>query len=145
MKLFLLLFCLSFLAQSPEAGLLPQVEKKKQRETEAGLGSECENCKNPDIEELVNLLLKPLNIKTCHLLPCKEESKRASCKHLMEGKLSDYWAQELIGSDLLREELEKTKAPDMKNWIAVFDTDEVDYNRAVKNLISDKGPHAVLP
>ncbi|MDE0518579.1 MAG: hypothetical protein OXH36_03355 [Bdellovibrionales bacterium] len=132
--------------QSTEAGLLPQTEKKTQKKTEAGLGSECENCKNPHLEELANIIQKPLNIKTCHLLSCKEGAKGASCKHLMEGKLSDYWAQRmLIGSDLLREELKKTSPPGIENWIAVFDSQEYGHNTAVKNLISDEGPHAVLP
>ena len=64
---------------------------------------------------------------------------------LKEGKLSDYWAQELIGSDLLREELEKTPAPEMTNWLAVFDNQRSKHNIPVKNLISDEGFHAVLP
>ena len=71
----------------------------------------------------------------------------------MNSTLSDYWAQELIGSDLLREELEKVPAPEKKNYIAVFDSrqgnhaqnDLDSHSIKVKNLISDEGVHAVLP
>ena len=116
-------------------------------ETEAGFTFECKNCKNQAIEQVAKVMQKALNIRTCGLLSCKKKSKggRAACEHLNEGKLSDYWAQELIGSDLLREELEKTPTPDIENWIAVFDTKHREHNTAVKNLISDEGLHAVLP
>ena len=63
----------------------------------------------------------------------------------MKGTLSDYWAQELIGSDLLREELKATPPPERKNWIAVFDSPGMNHSTHVKNLISNEGPHAVLP
>ena len=68
-------------------------------------------------------------------------------QNLIGGKLSDYWAQELTGSDLLREELlKKTAPPDIENWIAVFDTRvSSNHNIYVRNLISDEGAHAVLP
>ena len=88
----------------------------------------------------------PLNIRICNLLPCEKKSRtETSCIHLMNGTLSDYWAQELIGSDLLKEELKKTPAPKRPNWLAVFDTREWDHNIDVEKLISDKGPHGVLP
>ena len=35
---------------------------------------------------------------------------------LFEGKLSDYWAQEMIGADLLREELNQVTPP-VKNLV----------------------------
>lgn len=57
--------------------------------------------------------LRPLNIRTCNLLSHGQE--------LMDGMLSDYWAQELIGSDLLRKELENAPPFKRPNWIAVFD------------------------
>ena len=81
----------------------------------------------------------PLNNNT---KDCKLSSHKWG---LMGGELSDHWAQELIGSDLLREELEKTPSPRISNWIAVFDSRQGEHNIHVKNLISDEGPHAVLP
>lgn len=68
----------------------------------------------------------------------------------MEGKLSDHWAQELIGSDLLREELKKNPPLKRPNWIAVFDVHRQNHTIGVTHLISDeefhdKDFHAVLP
>ena len=83
--------------------------------------------------------------ESCKFIPSKQG--------LMNSTLSDYWAQELIGSDLLREELEKFPAPDKENYVAVFDSrdgnnleDDLDSHAVkVRNLISDEGIHAVLP
>ena len=111
---------------------------KTNKKTEAGFNVECKNCKNQKLESLIAVSQKALDIKTCNIVSGK--------LGLMKGKLSDYWAQELIGSDLLREELEKTPPPDIENWIAVFDAkDEDHHDIGVKNLISDEALHAVLP
>ena len=101
-------------------------------DTETDFIKHCPSCR-----EQTQLLPESLNIRTCNLVSHEQE--------LMDGTLSDYWAQELIGSDLLREELEKTPAPEIPNWIAVFDNQEENHNIYVKNLISDEGLHAVLP
>ena len=80
-------------------------------------------------------------------------------RDIEKGKFSDYWAQELIGVDLLREELKKEPAPMKENFIAIFDSGgeppliqskklsmkQWPHGILVKNLISDEGPHAVLP
>ena len=84
-----------------------------------------------------NLLQSQLNIKTCGLVSDKQA--------LIDGKLSDHWAQELIGADLLKEELEKTLPPNKENWIMILDGKKRDHNILVQSLISDKGPHSVLP
>ena len=61
------------------------------------------------------------------------------------GELSDYWAQERVGTDLLKQELEKAP-PVKKHLVAVFDTPRQNrHDISVKNLISDKGRHSVLP
>ncbi len=71
-----------------------------------------------------------------------EESRHAT------KTLSTYWAQNMIGADLLKQELKKTK-PHKKNLVAVFDffppyvADS--HGISVKNLISGKGDQAVLP
>ena len=71
----------------------------------------------------------------------------ASSKHkLKDGKLTDYWAQEMVGADLLKEELEKTSPlPEDKHLVAVFDTPTGSHNIYVQNIISHEGPQAVLP
>ena len=63
---------------------------------------------------------------------------------LQEGKLSDYWAQRMIGSDLIKEELEKVE-PNTKKLVQLFDRDKNQHGMKAKNLISDEGDHSVLP
>ena len=77
---------------------------------------------------------------------------RASCKlasskyRLQDGKLTDYWAQEMVGADLLREEIEKAPPlPEDKHLVSVFDTPSGNHNIHVQNIISHEGPQAVLP
>ena len=64
---------------------------------------------------------------------------------LLDNKLSDYWAKELIGADLLREDLENTSAPDKENFIAMFDLPTNEHDARVKHVISDDGKNGVLP
>ncbi|MCY4320838.1 MAG: S8/S53 family peptidase, partial [Bdellovibrionaceae bacterium] len=109
----------------------------KSKGTEADFNFKCEDCKNEELNSIGKVTQKALNIKTCDIVSHK--------RNLKWDTLSDYWAQELIGSDLLREELEKVPDPNIENWIAVFDTKDVDHNIHVKNLISDWDRHAVLP
>ncbi|MCY4321442.1 MAG: S8 family serine peptidase [Bdellovibrionaceae bacterium] len=125
----LLFFIFSFFLLAKEPAKLEQ--------TEANFNFECEDCNNQELDQIGKVTEKALNLKTCDIVSHKRDLKG--------GTLSDYWAQELIGSDLLREELEKVPAPNIENWIGVFD-DEIDnHNIQVKNLISDEGIHAVLP
>ena len=119
------------------------LQAKGKDKTEAGFTFECRTCKSLEMEamkEAAEAVEKTSNKqanRACPVIPGK--------RGLMSGRLSDYWAQEMIGSDLLREELKKTNPPVRENWIAVFDSHKEDHNIAVKNLISDDGPHAVLP
>ena len=83
-----------------------------------------------------------LNIRTCDIVSSSEKLK--------EGRLSDYWAQELIGSDLLREEVEAVPALRGKPSIEIVDDFMSGHNHdshgnLVSNLILDEGLHAVLP
>ena len=116
---------------------IAEAKQKKGSETEGDFVFECEDCKNQAVKSIAKVSQKALNIRTCGLISDKRK--------LMKGSLSDYWAQELIGSDLLREQLEKTPPPDQEDWIAVFDYLKGDHKIAVKNLISDEALHAVLP
>ena len=59
--------------------------------------------------------------------------------------LPTYWAQEMIGADLLREKLKKAK-PVEKHLVAVFDGPPGSFHATgVRNLISGEGKQAVLP
>ena len=61
------------------------------------------------------------NLRTCGIV--------TATKKLNKGRLSDYWAQEMIGSDLLRkglkDALEKNPLPEDKMVIAVFDSEKL--------------------
>ena len=67
---------------------------------------------------------------------------------LKQGRLSDYWAQEIIGADLLKELLKKASplSPDF-HLVSVWDTGfkTAQHGDFVKNLIADSGPHSLLP
>ncbi len=88
---------------------------------------------DPFLEESLN----PLNIRSCGVV--------SDSHSLKEGELSDYWAQELIGSDLLREELEKYPPPEKQHFISVVDWEGDSHDESVKKLVSGEGPQAVLP
>ena len=64
--------------------------------------------------------------------------------NLMEGELSDHWAQELIGTDLLREEVRNYPVPPDTNFISVFD-DRGEHSHKVRQLISGTSTYATLP
>ena len=64
---------------------------------------------------------------------------------LQSGKLSDYWAQRMIGSDLIKEELEQMDPVGKKELVRVFDARTRDHYAKVSNLISDDGDHSILP
>ena len=124
----------SFLADD---SLLSPLLSRNKKTTE---GSICLDCQFPK-KETLNI---PVNVRNCGLV--------SSSHSLRDGRLSDYWAQELIGSDLLREELKQVPPPNKKNWLAVFDNFKEDekgkgreHGTLVRNLISDEGSHAVLP
>lgn len=88
------------------------------------------------------VLSEEINLKNCNILTSEYQLK--------EGKLSDFWAQEIIGADLLKEELKQAAPlPENKYLISVFDSNNgaltIDHDVRVKNLITDSGPHSVLP
>ena len=128
--LILKLLCFSLLAQPNE------------KETEAGsLGANSctEDC--PSTQETLSDIQKILQKGTAK--PCELAS---SMHNLREGVLTDYWAQQMVGADLLREELEKADPlPINKLLVAVLDKKRKDHYIHVKNIISHTGPQAVLP
>ena len=79
------------------------------------------------------------NLRTCGVL--------TDHLSLRNGKLSDHWAQEMIGSDLLKKNIQQTNLPPPRynNFIAVFDDPIGDHKLHVFSLISGQGKSAVLP
>lgn len=103
---------------------------------------------NPGTQEEITTLKTKVSSSVCEITPSERELKG--------GTLSDFWAQELTGADLVREELKNTPAlPENYNLVAVFD----DFNKGndeamlttdnhgvlVGNLISSEERQAVLP
>ena len=124
----------------PDALLHPNNKAiHKESETEAGAISCTVDCdQTPYNLSILQNTLKELTPEPCEPLSSKQKLK--------DGKLTDYWAQEMVGADLLREEIEKAPPlPEDKFLVAVFDTTSDDHNIHVQNLISHEGEQAVLP
>ena len=86
---------------------------------------------------------KAKNLRTCNIT--------TGNFNLRHGKLSDYWAQDMIGADFMKQELKKAR-PVKKHLVAVFDNStplkqlgRKRHDTAVRNIISNKGQQAVLP
>ena len=89
------------------------------------------------------------DLKSCNII-----SHKLQLNHVFSGTskskapLSDYWAQEMIGADLLRKELRDMPTV-KKHFIHLFDINRPagprGHDNTVKNLISDSGRHSVLP
>lgn len=94
-------------------------------ESETEADSTCtDDCVHPQTSdqkttfEIQNIIQAALPTESCELLPTEHQLK--------DGKLTDYWAQEMIGADLLREEIKKAPPlPEDKFLVAVFDSTEV--------------------
>lgn len=79
------------------------------------------------------------NVKSCNIVPSQLRGR-----YEYKG-LSDYWAQEKIGSDLMKEELKNAPRP-KKHLVSVWDSPYSQrHDVGVKNLISGSGRQAVLP
>lgn len=98
---------------------------------------EAETRAHPDEQKSVHSPHKENREESCNFISSQYKVK--------DGELSDYWAQELIGSDLLRKELKKAPAPEKRNYLSIFDTGKNSHDVAVKNLISGEELHSVLP
>ena len=89
------------------------------------------------------------NLKTCNIISHKLNRYHVfSYKQKEDTPLSDYWAQEMIGADLLKKEMQDLP-PIKKHFIQLFDVNKPEgpagHDHKVKNLISDGGKHSVLP
>ena len=80
------------------------------------------------------------NLKTCNIVSSQLRLPDPDDKNT----LTDYWAQEMVGADLLKEEVEKAD-PIKKKIVETFDTREDGHASKVRNVISHQGPHSVLP
>ena len=151
--LSLSLLCFSLTAQSPaldprqnkpsallQTNNTPALSESQTETDSASCTVDCIHSQTSDaktISEIQNIITEPVE-KFCELLSSKQ--------NLKDGKLSDYWAQEMVGADLLREEIEKAPPlPEDKFLTAVFDISRNDHNIHVQNLISHKKDQAVLP
>ena len=108
-------------------------------ETEAGAISCTVDCyQMPHNLSILQDTFKAITPGSCELLPSKHQLK--------DGTLSDYWAQEMVGADLLREEIKKAEPlPEDKFLISVIDRSIDDHDVHVRNIISHEEDQAVLP
>ena len=127
----------------PDALLRPNAPAGSDSKTEAGspvtvCTADCDNQQVSTQNLLSDIQSMPKTTVICELAESKHKLK--------DGKLTDYWAQEMVGADLLKEELEKASPlPEDKHLVAVFDSPEDNHNIYVQNIISHEGPQAVLP
>lgn len=89
------------------------------------------------------------NLKTCNIVSHKLNRYHVfSWRQKKDTPLSDYWAQEMIGADLLKKEMQDLP-PIKKHFIQLFDVNipkgSTGHDHVVQNLISDDGKHSVLP
>ena len=81
-----------------------------------------------------------INKDNCNII-CKDLD---DCPYKSQNeKLHPYWAQRMIGTDLLKEKLKKQ--PEKDYIVAVFDHFDSEHGPLVQNLISGRGGWAVLP
>ena len=89
------------------------------------------------------------NLKTCNIISHKLNRYHVfSYTQKKKAPLSDYWAQEMIGADLLKKEMQDLP-PIKKHFIQLFDVNipkgPAGHDHVVQNLIADDGKHSVLP
>ena len=84
------------------------------------------------------------NLRTCGAL--SSNFNLGVGKFRGKGTLPDYWAQKMIGADLLKEEFSQAPPVKKKPFVQLFDSNKQGrHDEFVKNIISSKGPHSVLP
>ena len=129
----------------PEYLLGPAMNKRKKQKKKKNTSAPVASDESSSFNSVKSVPLKPP-------LPLDQSGDVRSCKTfssdfgLFGGELSDYWAQEMIGSDLLKKELSKAH-PVEKHLVSVWDVGkrQREHGVVVENLVSDEGKHAVLP
>ena len=133
---------------SPTVHAIPNTASNQSLLAEFAQGKK--GIQTPELQPVQKVVIKPSSVPSSQQNINQNTSKSLrSCSilsseaDLFEGKLSDYWAQEMVGSDLLKEELKKAE-PIKKHLVEVFDIPPR-HDVGVRNLISDEGQHSVLP
>ena len=88
-------------------------------------------------ENLISCNIVSTNLKLNHFGKEKSPDKA--------GTLSDYWAQEIVGADLLKKKLAKAPLPSKQKFIEQFDLPGEKHDEQVRNLIANQGKAGVLP
>ena len=89
-----------------------------------------------DVQQSEDVTQQSGNIRTCNIVSSQFD--------IGGDRLSDYWAQEMIGADLLKKKLKEATRIKKHPFVEVFDYGP-NHDVAVRNLISDEGTHSVLP
>ena len=83
-------------------------------------------------------------MRTCGALPSNFNLGVGERKE--RGTLPDYWAQKMIGADLLKKEIESAPSIEKQPFVQLFDSNRQSrHSEFVKNIISGDGTHSVLP
>ncbi len=128
------------LLAGPATGLIrKKVKKKADRAIERAAGPQTAPKGGVQLDPPKIRFSETGNVKTCNIVP-----SQLSGRYEYAG-LSDYWAQEMIGSDLMKEELKKAPPP-KKHLVSVWDTPfKWRHDMGVKNILSGRGRQAALP
>ena len=146
-------YCEPDLLQKPHTGKIRK--KRSKRANKKARKRTLEKARERNVNKLGTKKEEPqsnIKLNPLETFPADKSGDLRSCQivsstlNLKEGELSDYWAQEMIGSDLMREEL-KLQPPVKKHLVAVFDTPHYSsrHDIASRNIISGSGKQAVLP
>ena len=85
------------------------------------------------------------NLKTCNILSSQFNLNKYPHLKDRAGVLSDYWAQEMVGADLLKKQIESADSA-KKPTVELFDSNKQNkHDELVKNIISGDGRSSVLP
>ena len=85
------------------------------------------------------------NVRTCGVLPSNFNLGKEKIES-GRGTLPDYWAQKMVGADLLKKEIESAPPIEKKPFVQLFDSNRQGrHDEFVKNIISGNGKNSVLP
>ena len=85
------------------------------------------------------------NLQTCNIVSSNFNLNKYPNLKYRGGALSDYWAQEMVGADLLKKKIENLDSA-KRPTVELFDSNKQNkHDELVKNLISGDGRSSVLP
>ena len=86
------------------------------------------------------------NLKTCNILSSEFSLSKVPNLKDRGGALTDYWAQEMVGADLLKKQIIESADSAKKPTVELFDSNKQNkHDELVKNIISGDGRSSVLP